>query len=175
MMTFHRREGPAGDELRALLFTADRGGPPSGPGIRGVVVDVAVEAGVDTVAGFADGSARYLNHAGAVIVWEAEDASVSPRVAELLAAAEPVLAIAGPIDDAVPPPPGPEHAQIAVLAPDGVLVGTGPYAALAADAIAGPVLRAAYELMVALMGVTAPARAADSPPAPARPADAPEG
>ena len=163
MMAFHRREGAAGEELRTLLFTAERGGPPTGAGIRGVVVDVAVEAGVDTVAGFADGSARYLNHAGAVVVWEAEDTSVSPRVAALLAAAEPVLAIAGPIDGSVPPPPGSELAQIAVLAPDGVLVGMGPYAALAADAIAGPVLRAAYELMGALMALTAGASAPGSP------------
>lgn len=151
-MTFTRRDGGPGGDLRALLFTADRGGPPTPAGIRGVVVEVAVDGGVDTVAGFADGSARYLNHAGATIVWEAQEASIGDLVAALLAAAEPVLAVAGPMDGAVPDPPSGGLAQVAVLAPAGVLVGRGPYDGLAGDAVAGPVIRAAFELMVALMG-----------------------
>jgi hypothetical protein len=155
MMTFTRREGGPGEDLRSLLFTAERGGPPTTAGIRGVVVDVAVEAGVDTVAGFADGSARYLNHADATIVWEAQDATIGARVAALLAATEPVLAVAGPFDGAVPPPPSEGQAQVAVLAPAGVLVGRGPYDALTADAVAGPVIGAAFELMVTLMQGTA--------------------
>lgn len=155
MMTFTRRDGGDGD-LRTLLFTADRGGPPTPAGIRGVVVDVAVEAGTDTVAGFADGSARYLNHAGATIVWEAQDPAIDALVGALLAAAEPVLAVAGPMDGTVPAPPAGGEAQLAVLAPAGVLVGRGPYEALAGDAVAGPVIRTAFELMVALMGYAGP-------------------
>lgn len=153
-MTFTRRDGGPGGDLRALLFTADRGGPPTPAGIRGVVVEVAVDGGVDTVAGFADGSARYLNHAGATIVWEAQEPTIGRLVAALLAAAEPVLAVAGPMDGAVPDPPSGGLAQVAVLALAGVLVGRGPYDGLAGDAVAGPVIRAAFELMVALMGRT---------------------
>ncbi len=44
----------------------------------GVVVEYPVETGVDYVAAYADGSARYLNFSGAAIIWD------SPRVVEVV-------------------------------------------------------------------------------------------
>ncbi len=44
--------------------------------VLGVVVDMGLEEGLDTLAGFADGSARYLNHSGSAIVWEVPDMAI---------------------------------------------------------------------------------------------------
>jgi hypothetical protein len=137
--------------LRDLLFQPDRGGADTAAGVRGVVVDVALDQGVDTVAGFADGTARYLNHSGAAVIWEAPDLDVAARVEVLLAAAAPILDLAGPIDGGSPTPPAAGYAQVAVLAGDAVHTGAGPFEALARDPLGGPVIRAAFELMTLLM------------------------
>jgi len=44
--------------------------------VRGVVVDVGFDAGTDTLAGFEDGTARYLNQGGGGIVWETPDETI---------------------------------------------------------------------------------------------------
>ena len=46
------------------------GEQPSDPArLYGVVVDMPVDDGLDTLAGYADGSCRYVNHSGKVLVW----------------------------------------------------------------------------------------------------------
>lgn len=150
----------AAGELRALLFAPGRGAEAAVDGIRGVVVEVEVDgAGVDTVAAFADGTARYLNHSGAAVVWEADDQVIRARVLALINAAAPVRTVAGPADEAEPPRPGPGMALIAVLTDEHPMLGIGPFDALAADPVGGPVLRAAFDLMTGLMerAATAPA------------------
>jgi hypothetical protein len=140
-----------GVSLRGLLFAPGRGADERAGAISGVVVDVALDEGVDTVAAFADGTARYLNHSGAAVIWEAPDAEVAGHVAALLAAAAPILAATGPIDGGHPEPPEAGSAQIAVLTRDAIHTGVGPMAALAGDALGGPVIRAAFELMTLLI------------------------
>jgi hypothetical protein len=137
--------------LRDLLFLPGRGGTGTATDVRGVVVDVALDQGVDTVAGFADGTARYLNHSGAAVIWEAPDRDVEARVEALLTAAAPILRAAAPIDGAVPAVPRSGHAQVAVLTTDAIHTGTGPFEGLARDPLGGPVIRAAFELMTLLM------------------------
>jgi hypothetical protein len=150
--------------LRDLLFLPGRGGTGTATDVRGVVVDVALDQGVDTVAGFADGTARYLNHSGAAVIWEAPDPDVAARVEVLLAAAAPILDIAGPIDGGSPAPPAAGHAQVAVLAGNTVHTGTGPFEALARDPLGVPVIRAALELMT-LLTERSSRGAPDGPPA----------
>ena len=114
---------------------------------RGVVVDVGLEGGIDTLAGFEDSSARYLNQGGGAVVWDAEDARIASAVTALLAAGQAVAAVTGPLDEPRPAPPGPGDAAIWILTDAGNHLAMGPFAALAADALAGPVVAAAIELM----------------------------
>ena len=57
--------------------------------LYGVVLDVPLEQGYDTLAAYDDHTARYLNQAGGAIIWHAEDAAMDALVDALLAAARP--------------------------------------------------------------------------------------
>jgi hypothetical protein len=55
--------------------------------VEGVVVEVEVGKGVDTLAAYADGTARYLLHTGAKVIWDAPDKRLAPAIAAVIAAA----------------------------------------------------------------------------------------
>jgi hypothetical protein len=52
--------------------------------IKGVVIQVPMESGVDVLAAYADGTARYVNHSGKTIVWEITDATITAIIRKLL-------------------------------------------------------------------------------------------
>ena len=75
---------------------------------RGVVVDMGLDEGTDTLAGYADGSARYFNQSGAAVVWDAPgDAAIGAAIRQLLAAGQAIVDATGPLDGPRPPVPGP--------------------------------------------------------------------
>jgi hypothetical protein len=113
----------------------------------GVVVDMHTDDGLDTLAGFRDGSARYLNYSGAGVVWEAPDPEIGRLVDDLLLRAEEVVAVTGPLDGDRPAPPGHGGAMISVLTPGGIHVGAGSVYALSNDSRGGPVIHAAAALL----------------------------
>jgi len=117
----------------------------------GVVVDLHTDEGLDTLAGFADGSARYLNYSGAGVVWEVPDEEVGRRVRDLLQAAREVVEVTGPLAGARPGPPGHGGAMISVLTPGGIHVGAGSVYALTKDSRGGPVIEAASALLALLV------------------------
>jgi hypothetical protein len=129
--------------------------------VLGVVVEVALEQGPDVVAAYADGSARYLNQSGKIIIWEKPDNSLGPLVDTLLGAGQHVANQIGPWEDARPAPPTGNTVRVNFLTPSGLHFGEGPMNLLWNDALAQPVLAAAQALMVALMeksqpGITTP-------------------
>jgi hypothetical protein len=100
---------------------------------RGVVIDVALEGGLDTLAGYEDGTARYLNQGGGAIVWEARDPSIVER--------------SGPLDGPRPAAPPPGYAAIWILTDNGIHLGAGPFQTLATDPLGGPVIASGTDLM----------------------------
>ncbi len=124
----------------------------SGRRALGVVVDMHTDDGLDTLAGFRDGSARYLNYSGAGVVWEAPDAEIGRLVDDLLFRAEEVVAVTGPLDGERPGPPGHGGAMISILTPGGIHVGAGSVYALSNDSRGGPVINAASALLAELVG-----------------------
>jgi hypothetical protein len=56
--------------------------------IKGVVIEVPMESGMDVLAAYADRSARYVNYSGRVIVWEIADVTISSIIRELLQSCE---------------------------------------------------------------------------------------
>jgi hypothetical protein len=119
--------------------------------VLGVVVEVALPGGLDVLAAYADGSARYLNHSGKVIVWEGASDTVAALVHELLTAGQQVADRIGPWEGARPPRPTGDAARINLLTPSGLHFGEAPFGVLWNDALAHPVLAAAQALMIALM------------------------
>src|ERR1039458_1959486 len=63
--------------------------PKSAWEILGVVVEVPMQGGYDTLAAFQDGTARYLNYSGRAIFWDAPDATIKGLCQALLASAVP--------------------------------------------------------------------------------------
>ena len=126
--------------------------PPAGDAkhVYGVVVDVPVESGLDTLAAYEDGTARYINFSGAVIIWGVPDAAMKSRIDKLLAAGNTLASLIGPWEGIRPAlPPG--QARISLLTPTGLHFGQAPIETLTYDAMAMPVIAAATELMQALI------------------------
>jgi hypothetical protein len=145
--------------LQAWTLARQAGLPPSDTArrARGVVVDMGLEAGVDTVAGYDDGSARYLNQSGGGVFWDAEsnpDVAIIAGIDTLLAAGQAVVDSTLPLDGGRPAPPAHGMAMIAILTEGGIHLGTGTADTLSRDPLGGPVIAAAITLMVALIDVS---------------------
>lgn len=115
--------------------------------VRGIVVDVGLEQGTDTLAGYEDGTARYLNQGGGGVVWETPDETMGAAISALVGAGRSIADRSGPLDGPRPPAPPVGGASIWILTDGGIHLGSGPFGALAADALGGPVIAAATELM----------------------------
>jgi hypothetical protein len=119
--------------------------------VLGVVIDMGLDDGLDTLAAYADGSARYLNHSGSAVVWEVPDMAVGQLVRALLAEAAIVVTMTTPLDGPRLPPPPLGHTTISVLTRGGLHVVTGPVERIAADPRGGPVITAATALLQLLV------------------------
>lgn len=121
--------------------------------VYGVVVDVPVNTGLDTLAAYEDRHARYLNFSGAAILWEAPDTRMDGHIEELLSAGRKLAELIGPWEGSRPAVP-PGQARISLLTSSGLHFGQAPLAALTEDPMAAPLFDAATRLMQALIRVT---------------------
>jgi tetratricopeptide (TPR) repeat protein len=64
--------------------------PASAREVLGVVIEIAMEQGLDTLAVFADGSARFINQAGNAMIWDAHTQQSDAIVRQILAIAQPL-------------------------------------------------------------------------------------
>lgn len=115
--------------------------------VFGVVVEVALDTGLDLVAGYADHSARYWNYSGSGVVWDRPDGSLDAAVDALLDAGRAVVIHIGPWEGPRRPPPQEGFVRLNMLTPAGICFGEGPFAALAGDPMGGRLLGAATQLM----------------------------
>ncbi len=119
--------------------------------LLGVVVEYGLPGGVDLVAAWPDHSARYWNFSGSGVVWERAEGPVTDRIDELLRFCADVFERIGRWTGERPAPPVNGYARINLLTPSGLHFGFGAHSQLDSDPMAGPVLRAALQLMQALM------------------------
>ncbi len=119
--------------------------------LLGVVIEVAMPEGLDLLAAYADFSARYFNYSGAGVIWDRPDSSLDGEIAALFRESSNVLAQIGPWDGDRPPAPEGDAARLCFLTPSGLHFGQAPIGVLMNDAMAGPVLQAAIQLMTALI------------------------
>ncbi len=134
-------------ELRASFFLEARLIPDPRVTLHGVVLDVPLDGGVDTLAAYADGTARYINHSGHTIIWEVPEAEnpMRPLVDGLLAAAASV-----PLPATRQPWEAPAFHGESCLAT--VLTRTGPVTTiLGAGPISDTLLGAGVALMTGLI------------------------
>ncbi|MBK9115941.1 MAG: hypothetical protein IPM22_09915 [Betaproteobacteria bacterium] len=117
--------------------------------LLGVVVEVRLTDGLDALAAYAEGGVRYINHSGRIAVFEGVS-SLEERVRALFAAAEPVVARIGPWEHARKPPPEADSVRLTFLVSDGLYFGEGPMSVMQRDAMAGPIIERATELLRAV-------------------------
>ncbi|MFN0174076.1 MAG: hypothetical protein ACKVU0_05460 [Saprospiraceae bacterium] len=128
--------------------------PPVGQKVLGVVLEIWMEQGLDVLAAYDDGSARYINYTGAAVIWDVPgaDAEIERRLRHLLAVGQEVAPKIGPWEGKGRRPDPPEFGQIRLnmLTPSGVHFGQGSYAALSGDPMGAALINAGATLMQAL-------------------------
>ena len=145
--------------LQAWHFLKQQRQPPPADAAKrvlGVIVEVALDQGLDLLAAYPDHSARYYNYSGAGVVWEHPDRSLDGPIDDLLAAAADVVAEIGPWEEARPGPPARGQARLSFLTPSGLHFGQASLPSLSNDPLGAKVLRLATALMQALTAKTRP-------------------
>lgn len=125
--------------------------------LYGMVVEVAMEEGLDLLAIYADGSARYYNYSGSGIVWDMPDEEVGRKINAILEQGRKILQHIGPWEGDRPPAPATGKARINLLTSHGLYFGEAPQMALFNDPLAGPTMYAMLDMMQTLMRRTQPA------------------
>lgn len=85
--------------------------------VLGVVIEVPIEDRLDVLAAYADGTARYINHQGGMIVWDREDETITPLVLSVIREAQPIGAPQEERTDETVPT---DQVRLSVLTPGGI-------------------------------------------------------
>jgi hypothetical protein len=118
--------------------------------ILGVVIEAAADDGHDghdILAVYADGSALYLDHGGAVTTWPSRDPKLEDEIDAVLEAGTAILPKIGPWTEKRLPPPEKGNVRLNLLTPIGLCFGEGPFAAIARDPVGGPLVKAGAALV----------------------------
>jgi len=124
--------------------------------ILGIIVEVGLDEGLDVVAAYKDGTARYINHAEKIIVWQAANDESDALVKNLFETGLQVVKNIGPWHKERLANPGNGDVRISFLVADGLYFGQGPFEVLEKDKMGGPVINAATRLMVFLINQRQP-------------------
>src|SRR5207247_7904449 len=109
--------------LQAWHFLRQAGQPPPADRARlvlGAAIEMPVPAGRDLLVAYRDGSARYLNYSGKVLLWEARsDAEIEAAITGWLAVGQVIADATGVWDQPSLPPVPPGQARLLMLTPGG--------------------------------------------------------
>jgi hypothetical protein len=84
--------------------------------IKGVVIQVPMGNGIDVLAAYADGTARYVNHSGKVVVWDLPDAHIGNIIRTVIERAKD---LATGVQTAAAAQPAEDVVRVTVLTPNG--------------------------------------------------------
>ncbi len=113
-----------------------------------VIVEVALDEGLDTLASFSNGTARYINHSGKIIIWEnTTDTAANELTADLFRKSMDIVKQIGPWDKPRKQHPETGNTRISFLVSDGLYFGEASTDVLFSDAMVSPALTSATYLM----------------------------
>lgn len=115
--------------------------------LLGVIVEVGLDEGLDVLASYKDGTARYINYTEKTIIWDAKDAQSNALTEDVFNNSINIVKQIGPWDQPRMAAPAKGNLRISFLVSDGLYFGEGPMNALFGDPMAGPALNAALALM----------------------------
>lgn len=113
----------------------------------GVIVEVRLDGGLDVLAAYADGRARYINHTGKVAVFEAAPAELAAKAQETVEFAKVAVHQIGPWDMPRLPAPKLGNVRLTFLVSDGLYFGEGPFNIMQDEPMAAPIIQKAGELL----------------------------
>lgn len=120
---------------------------PSTKELLGIIIEVHLEDGLDVLAAYKDGTARYINHSESLIVWDTKTEQSNQLIKNLFAEGEQVIQKIGPWEDPRLPCPPPGDVRLTFLVSDGLYFGQGPIDVLFNDPMGAPTLQVATMLM----------------------------
>ncbi|HQQ96762.1 MAG TPA: hypothetical protein PLX35_05835 [Cyclobacteriaceae bacterium] len=115
--------------------------------LLGVIIEVGLDDGLDVLASFHDGTARYINQSGKIVIWEAADETSIKLTQNLFEKGREIIKHIGPWDKARRPYPRKGTARITFLVSNGLYFGEGAMGVLFNDPMAGGALESGTALM----------------------------
>jgi hypothetical protein len=119
--------------------------------LLGVILEVPLEHGLDTLAVFADGRMRYINQAEKIGVFEDAPPAIAQKAQMVLRASQAVVDRIGPATEPRRAPPTADLTRMTFLVSDGLYFGEAATDDMYADALGGPVMGNAAELLSMLV------------------------
>lgn len=140
----------ADPRIKVLAYNKQRstGHKPNKKELLAVIVEVGLDDGLDVLASFNNGTARYINQTGKILVWETTTVTKANQLTqELFAKSQQILNQIGPWDKLRKPHPAKGNTRISFLVSDGLYFGEAPTDVLFSDQLASPALTTATQLM----------------------------
>jgi hypothetical protein len=147
----------ADPRVRVLAYNKQmaNGHPPIKKELLAVIVEVGLDNGLDVLASFKNGTARYINQTGKILVWElTTDSKANELTDSLFMHGQSIIKRIGPWDKPRRPHPTKGNTRISFLVSDGLYFGEGPTDVLFNDPMAGPALGSATQLMQYLVEIS---------------------
>jgi hypothetical protein len=140
--------------IRALAYQRLRSAGQKVPAkvLLGVIVEVPLSEGLDTLAAYSEGGVRYINKTGSVGVFESASA-LQGIVQDLFKASQRVVDHTGPAKGARSPPPKQGFLRITFLTSEGLYVGEGPMAWMQRDPLAMQIIHHATALLQQVVAI----------------------
>lgn len=117
----------------------------------GTIIEVGLAEGTDTLAVFADGRARYINHSGKMVIVEAPANPFDAEIKNLIHASKPVVAAIGPWNKERLSAPTRGMFRMTFLVSDGLYFGQGPMQAMQKERLAASVVTASTQLLLKIV------------------------
>ncbi len=135
--------------LRVLSYNRQIavGHKPSIKELLAVIIEVGLDNGLDVLASFKDGTARYINQSAKILVWETTDKKSNELTKDLFLKSQNIVNQIGAWDKPRLPAPKKGNVRITFLVSDGLYFGEGPIEVLFNDPMASPALTSATLLM----------------------------
>jgi len=136
--------------IKALAYSRQlaSGHTPSKKELLAVIVEVGLDSGLDVLASFKDGTARYINQSENILVWETtDDQKANELTKKLFDNSITIVNQIGAWDKPRRPNPAKGNVRITFLVSGEIYFGEGPMSILFSDPMASSALTSATELM----------------------------
>ncbi len=116
----------------------------------GFVIEIGMDEGLDTLAVYKDGTARYINHKESMIVWETPTIESDSIMLDIFKEGQSIVDRIGPWEGKRKMAPAYGMCRLTFLVSGDLYFGQGPFEEFQSDPMAGPVIAAATRMLVFL-------------------------